>query len=376
MAEPRKKWPQFTSADKKIPLGLWNDLLRTVEGLDTGSPTEGYASQVVKAPYPPGQTILRLVELDDAIGPDESSEFRDRRGTVLYWDSSNSTWKRTDPAHQVSVITDGFEHLVQDQGQRLVVWFHGQSGKYLPVNPNNMRQLRTCRDAGGSYPTKPDCPNVYPTEHVTSSYSLPSLGTFVVTPTHTAMTSIDRLTPEPPHGGKAGGDDVTGYVYNLAGGGDDEGYIPEGTVVPAWFLNGQWWTYWYGLAVCEHSSSMSTPSSSPSSPSTGGCTTTTRSSLSTSSTSSSPSTGYCTTSTLSCSSILRSSSSVSCTSSVPTSESSLDLWKINVVVDVCCDDDGSLVVVTKEMAFRYHHHSKGYVLIWIADRDPPDKCQD
>lgn len=445
MGSPRKKWPQFTPANKKIPLGLWNDLLRTVEGLDGLHSPEGYRSREIQAPAAPPHTIMRLVELDEAIGPDESSEFRDRRGTVMYWDSSNLLWKRTDPAQQISVITDGFEHLVQDEGQRLAVWYHAQSGKYLPVNPNTMRQVKTCKDKGGYYPVREDCPNVYPIVHITSSYPLPPVGDFLVTPTHTEMSSISRLSPDTPHGGKAEGEDVTGYVFNLAtgeNGGDGDSYIPEGNVVPAWFHNGQWWTYWIGEDEClvsstsspatskscssctsgvstsassESTSSLSSSTTESSESTSASCTTLSSESTSSESTSSESTSCGCSSSTSSAiisssMSSQTSSTSISCTttseqctaSSSPSSEkctvssptsssekctestnsstrssaSSLDLWHVNVVTDVCCDDSGNLVVVTQLLDFRFHPHSGGYVLINIGDREPADQCLD
>ena len=53
MGRPRKKWPQFTLADKKLPLGPINELFRTVEGLDGLHYPEGYRNREFGAPAAP-----------------------------------------------------------------------------------------------------------------------------------------------------------------------------------------------------------------------------------------------------------------------------------------------------------------------------------
>ena len=195
--------------------------------------------------------------MDEAVGPEESSEFRDRTATVLYWDFDLFMWRRTDPAHIITIVTDPWQHLVIHAGQRLLVWFHRQSGKHIPINPPTFRHAVTSADHANQYPDPEDFPNVYPIGHVKSSFPIPSGSSFSTTPLHTVLSSLPTHLPDPPHGGNLIPGDVTGWVFNLAGAGDDT-YIPEGTVIPTWFHNGQWWTYWLG--TFDESSSSSTSS--------------------------------------------------------------------------------------------------------------------
>lgn len=133
MGSPRKKWPQFTPADKKIPLGLWNDLLRTVEGLDGLHPPEGYRSRELQGPSAPPHTIMRLVEMEDATESVRQSGYQDTPGTVLYLNPADDTWTKTSPAHMPDLLLDDNQKLAVVTGQRIVAYYHGQAGILIPV---------------------------------------------------------------------------------------------------------------------------------------------------------------------------------------------------------------------------------------------------
>lgn len=288
--KPKQQLREASPTDPGIPLWHWNYLIGQVSATDT----------IPEGPPTPDRTWIRLVEMDEAVGPEESSEFRDRTATVLYWDFDQFKWRRTDPAHVITIVTDPWRHLVIHAGERLLVWFHRQSGKHIPMNPPTFRHAVTSADKSNQYPDPGDFPNVYPIGHVKSSFPIPSGSNFTTTPVHTLLSSLTKNPPQPPHGGTFVGD-VTGWVFNLAGGGGDgENYIPEGTPIPTWFHNGQWWTYWVGSFEESSSASLEGLSSSSSSSSSS----ISSSSVSTESSTSSVSTGESSLSVTSSSSII------------------------------------------------------------------------
>lgn len=133
MGIPRKKWPQFTLADKKLPLGPVNELFRTVEGLDGAHVTEGYSSREIQAPAAPAHTVVRLVEIEDATEAARASGYQDTPGTVLYLNPTDQTWTKTDPAYMPDLLLDDNQKIAVVTGQQVVAYYHGQAGILIPV---------------------------------------------------------------------------------------------------------------------------------------------------------------------------------------------------------------------------------------------------
>jgi hypothetical protein len=185
---------------------------------------------------------IKILQLTEAVGPEESSEFRDRAAKLVYYDTQDRAWRTDENSGLVRLVTDPYYHLPWDSGARFAAVFHEQSGKYIPLAQVTIRLVRSVDPDTGDYPEATGCPNVYPIQHVTSSYTAEP-GRRV--PTHTTMESIERL---------GGVDGPHGYVMNLYEGADS--YIPVGTVFPAFMINKQWWTYVaIGEGQCSSSSS-------------------------------------------------------------------------------------------------------------------------
>lgn len=233
MTQPRKTRPQATPQTKKIVRQDWNDLQRTVDGLDAAG-LPGFKARELTAFDEGERTAVCIAEMDEDMGPEVAAQFVDRTATLLRWDASSYCFRRTDPAEQIAIVTDVYDGLVLDQGQRVVCLYHAQSGKYIPIGTPTFRHVKTC-DVSGTYPGVGDSPNYYPFNHVTSSYETPEPGVWQVAPTHVEMST--EYPSNQPHG----------YVLNLAGT-SAAAYIPEDTVVPAWFHNSLWWTYWLDLS--------------------------------------------------------------------------------------------------------------------------------
>jgi len=133
MASPRHKWPQFTPADTKIPLGLWNDLLRTVEGLDGQPPPEGYSSREVKAGQASQLTKIRLVQLLASTDSARASGYQDFPVEVQSLAGTDSEWSTASAADERVLLADENQKIALLTGQRVPAWYNAQVQRFLPI---------------------------------------------------------------------------------------------------------------------------------------------------------------------------------------------------------------------------------------------------
>lgn len=251
---PRRRIGRFSPIEGGVSLSRLNRIAEAVERLDRvhgGMPFTGS----INASQQPAQTSLVMVRMTENIGPDESSEFRDRQGVVQRWDPSLFKWMDTYPEVYIDVVCQPFGHFPVPRDSVVLCWYSKQAGKYVVINNPQIIHAVTCEPADPETPYPTTGTNgVYPIAFVTTSFSNNVNSSL----SHSIMDDdVERLTPSPPHGGKnTEGDppeegDRTpytvdtkyGYVCNIG-----PSYIPSGTVIHCWFAYGQLYTFYGGAS--------------------------------------------------------------------------------------------------------------------------------
>ena len=298
-----------------------NRMRRALERHDrvpTAGPYQAYHGDAFTMTQQSPQTRIHLVRLRGdvtGIAPFESSSSfsslsdssaevtgrsaSDVEAVILAWSNDDQEWYETDKL--VYVANPDPADFPWDEGDVLSVYFHQQSGRYLPLPQHTIRHAVTVDDEDGYYPTEAEEPDTYAITWVDVAYT-PAAGR--------RLEVVTEKDGGPHH-----------LVHNTYAGTDS--YIPEGTVVPVFYQGGQWFTH-----VCapydrnQSSTSSSASSSSSSSSSSTTSSTSSSHSISSSSTLSSSSSSTSTSSSSSPSSSSNSSSSHSVSSSSSASSSS------------------------------------------------------
>ncbi len=251
---PRKRFGRFNRSERGVSISRLNNMAESLESLNRIVGSRGFKGTL----YTEGSTSntsLVMVRMSENIGPDESSEFRDRQGILQYWHSTQMKWKDTYPEQYVNLIAMPYGHFPVPRDSIVLCWYHRQSGKYVVINNPQIVHAKTCdpADPAQSYPTT-GLNNIYPIGFVTTSYDNnidSGLSESFM------MDDVERLTPSPPHGGKNTEgdppgededfpytvDEKYGYVCNLG-----PSYIPNGTVIHCWFSYGQLYTFYGGAS--------------------------------------------------------------------------------------------------------------------------------
>lgn len=171
-----------------------------------------------------------FVRMGEVVGVLSSSDFRNRTGTVHFY---NPTTGQAEAAHEVQVVASVLWDRPIDEGDLVpCLW---QNGCLLPLTAPHVRHAITVAE-DEDYPLDQNCPNVYPIKFV-------KLGYLEAAGYQEPQVELLNPTEEP--------DD---YVCNLYKALDS--YIPEGSIIPIYSCNGQWFTYAQTHEdLCESSSS-------------------------------------------------------------------------------------------------------------------------
>lgn len=251
---PRKNIGRFRFSEKRVSISRLNNIAEAVERMDSAFGGRSLGS-VIGADATPHPTNICMVRLTENVGPDESSEFRDRIGVVQYYNDNEYKWKDTYPEVYINIVTMPYGHFPVPVNTKVVCWYHRQSGKYVILNNPQVLHVRTVDPAEGDYPTAAS--KTYPVAYVITEYENEVDVTELLVD-EIMDDDVERLTPSPPHGGKSHDapadqseenpdaeidtqDTKYGYVYNLG-----DGYIPKGTTIHAWFYCGQLYTNYQG----------------------------------------------------------------------------------------------------------------------------------
>lgn len=240
----RKRIRRPKLSDGKVSVSMLNELIDSVERLDRIVSGAGFNGSIA-AQSRPEPTNIRLVRMSEPIGPDESSEFRDRTGVVQYWNPGLYKWTDYDPEIELQVVSMPYGHFPVPTDTIVATYYHHQSGKHVVLNPPQIHHVRTVDPYTGQYPVGGNS-KTYPVAYTVTAYEN-RLDEQELTEDELFEDENNRLAPSPPHGGKSDGtttDEKYGYVFNLG-----DGYIPKGTVVHAWFYCGQLYTYYGGGGV-------------------------------------------------------------------------------------------------------------------------------
>ena len=245
---PRKNIGKFRWTDGGVSIRRLNKIAEAVERLDTLTGGHNNASGTINSLKDTPPTTLCMVRMTESVGPDESSEFRDRRGVLQWYDSEQYKWKDTYPEVYIDIVTMPYGHFPVPVNTKVVCWYHRQAGKYVILNNPQVLHVRTVDPAEGDYPTAAS--KTYPVAFVITEYEN-EVDVQELDVDEIMDDDVERLTPSPPHGGKdftateegeiSTEDTKYGYVFNLG-----DGYIPLGTTIHAWFYCGQLYTYFHG----------------------------------------------------------------------------------------------------------------------------------
>lgn len=248
----KKKIGRFSRSEGGVSLARLNKIAEAVERLDSnfGGRKFGGPFNATVAEAPVSMAMVRLTE---DVGPDESSEFRDRQGVLQYWDPVQYKWKDTYPETYVNIVSMAYGHFPVPRDTIVLCWYSRQAGKYVIINNPQVLHVRTVDPASGEYPTGA-ASKTYPIAFINTRYEN-RLDVTELEDSDFMESDVNRLTPAQPHGGKntsgtpaQGEPDTTdekyGYVYNLG-----TGYIPKDTDIHAWFVCGQLYTYYVGGGV-------------------------------------------------------------------------------------------------------------------------------
>ena len=216
--------PSFRKAvpGERPSAGEWNKVTRALEVLLR------HASPFLR------HIGLEIVRLDQTLGPsqDISTDSITRDGFVQYWDKSVQTYLEN-ANEKKTQITDPME-IVWDVDEMVPMFFHRQSGHYIPLNPRTTRHAITWVDVDGSYPARPA--NKYPIKFVRFEYD--DTGAKLQTPT---IVYLDSQSTAPASS------DPDDYVLNIQ---DATGEIFLERLSPIWCYNvigkngqQQWYTY-------------------------------------------------------------------------------------------------------------------------------------
>jgi hypothetical protein len=236
---PDKKFKPVKANDP-VSAAQYNELLRVVEQLDGFGFGSGISS-VRGSKYSAGRVApgarIKFIRLDAPIGVESSSAFRDRSGTVVYYDESDGLWKDSDETAEN--ICSPYGDIVFDGGQ-IVACLDHWNGKLVPLSYSTVRHAVTSRGSG-SYPSRTSEPNVYPIKFCTVTYT-ESAGH--QTP---SITNLDSDS------------EADDFVLNIVEE-TDHGpvFIPEGTLLQVYSCNNQWFTH----VCCEFPDSSSSLSNS------------------------------------------------------------------------------------------------------------------
>lgn len=232
----KKRFRRVRLSDTHLQVSVLNSMMESIERLDSIISKSGVSGSIIAEKGAATESI-RLVRMTENIGPDESSEFRERTGVVRFWNPVECKWKDTDPAIEVDVIATPYGHFPVPEDTIVATYFHKQSNKHIVLNPPQILHVRTVDPYTGSYPTAAS--KTYPIAFTITSYENELNAEL---DSELMDDDVNRLAPSPPHGGKSDGtttDDKYGYVYNLG-----DGYIPIDTDIAAWFACGQLYTYY------------------------------------------------------------------------------------------------------------------------------------
>lgn len=236
----KKRIPYFNIREKGVSVKRMNSMVESINRLDRIFARPGISGALVTDKVPSPEAI-RLVRMSQPMGPDESSEFRDRTGVVQYWNSTQYKWMDSkvtgveDSEKEIDVVTMPYGHVPIPENTIVATYFHKQSGKHIVLNPPQVVHIRTVEPYTGDYPAAGEG-NVYPIAYITTAYEN-QLGEQELSESEIMEDTVNRIVPSPPHGGKEASDTKYGYVYNLV-----DTYIPIDTDLHAWFYCGQLYT--------------------------------------------------------------------------------------------------------------------------------------
>lgn len=230
----KKFIPKFKRSDRRVSVSKLNNMLDAIQRGDRQFGGNRFAGGLIADKMSHGEPF-RLLRLDEPIGPDESSEFRDRSGVQRYWDPDEFKWKDTDPEIVIGIVSNPYGHTPIPTDTVVATYYHKQSGQHIVLNPPQVVHIRTVEPYTGDYPRAGESA-VYPIAYITTNYDN-ALGVQDLAESEIMEDTVNRIVPSPPHGGKESSDTKYGYVYNLL-----STYIPIETDLQAWFYCGQLYT--------------------------------------------------------------------------------------------------------------------------------------